>query len=92
MSDLLSDRYLSCPEGLTVRQIKEHIAQWPDETPDGQPARALMVLCDQIHDGRYLYVPIGEITEVHLNGTSHHMMVLPQQAVGKLLHGTHDDD
>ena len=90
MSDLLSRRYLSNPEGLTVRQLKAHIADWPDETPDGVPTRALMVLVDQSDAGEYLYVPVGEATEVHVNGETDHLILMPQKLVGKLLHGTHN--
>ena len=85
MSDLLSDRYLANPEGLTVRQLKAHIATWPDETPEGKPTLAMMVLVSD--DSGVAYVPIGEVTEVHSNETKGHMIVLPQRAVGKLLYG-----
>lgn len=92
MSDLLSDRFLSNPEGLTVRQIKAHIAGWPDETPEGEPTRAMMILASDTAENGYLYVPVGEITEVSVEGESCHLMVLPQRSVGKLLHGAHHDD
>lgn len=92
MSDLLSDRYLSCSEGLTVRQIKQHIASWPDETPEGVPTRALMIVMSDAADGTYMYVPIGEVTEVTMNGSHHHLMVLPQNSVGKLIYGVQDND
>lgn len=91
MSDLLSDRYLSCREGLTVRQIKAHVATWPDETANGDPTRAHMVLVDPTaEDDGVIYVPIGEITEVHINGEMGHMMVMPTQSVGKIIHGEPD--
>lgn len=84
---LLSPRFLSNPEGLTVRQIKAHIANWPDETPDGEPTRALMVLMDDNSEEGFYYVPVGELSEVHVQGEPSHLMVLPQAAVGKMLYG-----
>ena len=84
MSDLISDRYLSCREGLTVRQIKEHLADWPEEDQFGEPSRVLMSLMRP--DGsQTLYVPVGEVTEVTLNGSTPHLMVLPVHAVTEML-------
>ena len=91
MSDLLSPRYLSCREGLTVRQIKAHIKDWPDETSEGFPTRVVMVLIDPTkEDNGIVYVPMGEISELHINGEDGHMIVLPTRAVGKILHGNSD--
>ena len=85
MSDLLSDRYLSCREGLTVRQIKEHLADWPEEDQFGEPSRVLMALIKP-ESGRTLYVPVGEVTEVSMNGSVPHLMILPNNAVSEMLH------
>lgn len=90
MSDLLSDRYLSCREGLTIRQIKDHIAEWPDEDQFGEPARVLMSLTKP-EDGEVMWVPVGEITEVRLNGSLHHLMILPCKTVAEMLQAETND-
>ena len=92
MSDLISDRYLSCREGLTVRQIKEHLADWPEEDQFGEPSRVLMALMKP-ENGRTMYVPVGEVTEVSMNGSVPHLMFLPSHAVTEMLHvGTDHPD
>lgn len=51
-----------------------------------------MIVMSDAADGTYMYVPIGEVTEVTMNGSHHHLMVLPQNSVGKLIYGVQDND